>query len=333
MALSSQNQKETPRQPFGLSGLWEDLALLPHQSSYEVFIHHVRQAWHNVLLSPVTSIVTVTTIAIALFLFSASILTMINVRGVLEQKQTDLTMSVFVRDGAVEDDIRTLNKEITALPEIGSVRFQTKGEALAEFSKSLGADSSVLAGLERDNPSPASFEIRFKARPGVEESFRRIEAQISKNPAVEKVSYSQGILARFDSLLRMFTIGAIVAVLCVLFITGFIIANTIKLALYAHRVEVEIMQLVGATPSFIRAPYLLEGFFQGVLGASLGLAALSVVHAIITSIVKDSEVLSLVVPTVHFLSPLSVCFVFALGIGVGVFGSFFALRKVGEEER
>jgi cell division transport system permease protein len=110
-------------------------------------------------------------------------------------------------------------------------------------------------------------------------------------------------------------------------IAGFIIANTIKLALYNHRIEVEIMQLVGARRLAICMPYLLEGVIQGVLGAGVGVLGVFLVFLLARRFLLNSEVLQAALPSFNFIPVAYIVGILLCGALVGVVGSFLAVRK------
>jgi cell division transport system permease protein len=110
-------------------------------------------------------------------------------------------------------------------------------------------------------------------------------------------------------------------------IAGFIIANTIKLALYNHSTEVEIMQLVGARRAAICAPYLLEGFVQGVFGAAVGLFGVFTVFLIIQNFLHKAEILQAMFPNFAFIPGFYIAGTLVAGAVVGVAGSFLAVRR------
>jgi cell division transport system permease protein len=128
-------------------------------------------------------------------------------------------------------------------------------------------------------------------------------------------------------MLRIVEVVGVVGIVFLFVIAGFIIANTIKLALYNHRMEIEIMQLVGARRGSIYAPYLLEGLVQGVLGASIGTLGVFIVYLVLRSVLSKAEVLSMLVPSFTFIPLTQIAVVVLAGAIVGVGGSYLAVRR------
>jgi cell division transport system permease protein len=112
-----------------------------------------------------------------------------------------------------------------------------------------------------------------------------------------------------------------------LLITGFIIANTIRLALYGHRMEIEIMQLVGARRAAIIAPYVIEGLLQGVLGALIAIGFTFLLFLALQGFLAQADALAAIFPSVEFLAASQLAFIVAAGAVVGMAGSFLAVRR------
>jgi cell division transport system permease protein len=135
------------------------------------------------------------------------------------------------------------------------------------------------------------------------------------------------VIQQLRRILRIVELAGLIGVVFILGITGFIIANTIKLALYNHRMEIEIMELVGARRGSIYAPYMLEGLGQGVLGALIGIGFVFSVYLLISNSMAQSELLQMVFPAFHFLPVNILGGIVLAGAMVGMGGSFLAVRR------
>ena len=143
----------------------------------------------------------------------------------------------------------------------------TSSAAMARFRDQLGDDAVLLDGLP-DEAVPPSVELELEVRPWPTEAVATLADRLRDDPAVVDVRYGQSELERVSALLQVVRVAAVVLGVALCFATILIIYNTIRLTLYARRDEIEIMSLVGATPAFIRAPFVLEGAIQGVVGGS-----------------------------------------------------------------
>lgn len=310
----------------GLGKIWQEGEGLPQQTAAARFAGYVRQAWKNVRVSPLTAVLSVITMTIALFLMGMFLLLLENVNQVVSSSQTDITLRLYLRDNAPAGQIEQLKRELQEIPEVQSVVSKSKGDALANFRAALGDKAVILDGLDQNNPLPASLEVTFKKQ-DASWALAKYASRYTGHPLVEEAQYRKGVLEQLASLMRLLRFGGLLAIVFMLIVTAFIISNTIKLALYAHRDEIGIMRLVGATEGFIKTPYVLEGFAQGIVGALVGLLMLYGCYAFLADVVQGSAWMQMFVPRVVFLSAPASLLLLLLGTSLGVLGSYFATRK------
>ncbi|MBN8548120.1 MAG: ABC transporter permease [Deltaproteobacteria bacterium] len=315
----------------GLKAIWESAAGLPKLSRGGMFQHLAGRALTNVVRAPLTSLLTTVTIAIALFMFAAFILAVENIKHSVASTQQELTTSLYLKDEVSEQSARQLLQELTARAGVESAHLISKEEALKQFRAALAEQSFILEGLERSNPLPLTIEVRFSPQAASESVFAAFASQYQSHPAVDYVQYSQGLLQQVGAVVHAVRWGGAAATLIMLLVTGFIISNTIKLALYSHREEIEIMRLVGATDWFVRSPYLIEGVVQGFVGSLLGLAVLYSVFLGLRNLLAQSQLLQLIVPELSFLSGGWCVLVVLTGVVVGLGGSFLSVRRFSVE--
>jgi cell division transport system permease protein len=202
-----------------------------------------------------------------------------------------------------------------------------KTAALSSFRTMLGEDASMLEGIESQNPLPASLNITISDPQQADTLFGDISERLASSTFIDSIRYSRSGVQQLKKLLRIVEVGGTVGMGFLLIITGFIIANTIKLALYNHRMEIEIMELVGARRGSIYAPYVLEGLGQGVIGALIGIGFVFSVYLLISNSMAQSELLQMVFPTFHFLPVNILGGIVLAGAMVGMGGSFLAVRR------
>lgn len=311
----------------GLSKIWSEGQGVDSVSWIALLLHVVRRAYENLLRSPVTASLTVVTIAVALFLLGTFSLLVHNASLSVSHEGGEVMVTVFLKDSVTKNDVEQLSNRLTDLAGDTPVTFTDKSEALSSFRKLLGEEAVILEGLEKDNPLPASLDVRLSTSEAAESLHSRVVAALSGDTRVDSIRYSRGVVQQIRKVLAIFRVGGIVGVIFLLVITGFIIANTIKLALYSHRMEVEIMQLVGARRGSIYAPYVLEGAFQGICGAVFGLVLVFAVFFLIEGALLKTEALAVIFPDFQFLSFSTVSWILVAGIVVGMSGSFLAVRR------
>ena len=184
--------------------------------------------------------------------------------------------------------------------------------------------SSILMNIE-ENPLPDAFEVRMIASSQRLEDVEILAKQLESIPWVDEVEYGQKWLGRFTNILNLFRLTGYAMGGIFFMAAVFIVANTIRLALYSRREEVEIMRLVGATDSFIKAPFYLEGLIQGALGGIIGLAALFVAFKLISSNIEQGFSSNFF--TIRFLSPEIFSSILLGSIFVGWLGCYLSLKQ------
>ncbi len=236
-------------------------------------IHHFIKALQDIIQNRFFNVVSVSTIALSVFIVSASGLFFLNADDMMDQWKKGVRIMVYLKQGTSEGDRLALNNSMLALYGVADTRFIPKEEALELLRKQMEQQASLLSNLS-GNPLPDAYEIRMTAGSQNDETIETLANQLESLPPVEDVEYGQRWLGRFAQIFVLFRILGY-AISCLFFVaTTFIVANTIRLALYARREEVEIMRLVGASDTYIRGPFYIEGLVQGTVGGIIGIAVL-----------------------------------------------------------
>lgn len=324
----SPNYSKPEKQPrYGLGSVWKESEEIPYLSKTHMAMHHGVQAWKSFITSPLTSVLTTVTIATALLIFAVFVLIVENIRSIVASAGKEVTVSIYLKDDVPADQVKKYIVEIKKFDFVDKVEERSKAEALKDFRQTLGDQSVILEGLEDNNPLPASLEVTFKNIEDIESKFDSFVAKFRDLETVEHVAYSRSLIDRLSNFLKFFRLSGAIAIVFMLLITSFIITNTIRLALYSHREEIEIMKLVGATDLFVRAPYMIEGFVQGLVGAILALFVSYACFLLVRDGLSSHEVLRIFIPKLDFLSFRSMFLVVISGITVGICGSYLAVRK------
>lgn len=239
---------------------------------------HVRRALVRALrglaASPVTSAVATVTIALCLLLGGAFALLLVNMERVLVRFGEEVRISAYLSDALGAEEQAALAERARALPGVASVDLVSKEAALERFRASPFGRASLLDGLD-ENPLPASLEIVLapdhRNRAGVD----AVVAQLDPLAGVEELGYGHEWVEGYARAVRLvrgiaFALGLVLAAATLL-----IVSNTIRLAVYARRDEIEILALVGAGRAFVATPFLLEGLLEGLLGGALALGLLA----------------------------------------------------------
>lgn len=316
---------------FGLEGIWAESKQLQAIPKHQMVLQLGTLAWKSFSANPVTAFLTLLTISIVLTLFGAFMLLLQNVAVGVSSGSSAASLRLFLYDGVGGEAIERLRTEIAAHPGIKSVRIITKEGAISEFRAALGEDAALLEGLDTQNPLPQSLEVSFQNSERISADMDAFAAAYRSNQAVQQVQYSQNLVGQLGGLIRLVRVGGAVALVVMILVTAFVVATTIRLALYSHRQEIQIMRLVGARWHFIRAPFLIEGVAEGVLGAAVAVLVLYVGQGAVTRALASAELVRVLGVQILFLSPMAIAGILLLGPALGLLGSFLAVRRFEEE--
>ncbi len=210
-------------------------------------------------------------------------------------------------------------------PDILEVKYISKEQAVKELRRTLGENAAILDELD-DNPLPASFELRLKSELLNPAMVKKKAEQIRQLRGVEEVQYGKKWLASLNTLSTILKTGAIFLGCAILVAIIFITYNTIKIFFYRRKDEIETLKLLGATRSFIRLPFLIEGLFIGIFGGIISALALFGIDSLISS--KGVEILPSI-RTLMITPPLQAyIYVVLAGAVMSFTGSFIAVGKI-----
>lgn len=193
----------------------------------------------------------------------------------LVQIQEKVDVNVYFTTDARESEILALQQSLEALPEVADVEYVSRDAALEEFKNRHQDDDLILQALDEldDNPLGAHFNIKAKETSQYEgiAAFLASDSSLGTNgqTIVDKVNYFQNKVAidRLTDIIKSIDRLSLVVLIVFIAISGLIIYNTIRLAIYTAREEIQVMRLVGASRSYIRGPFVIEGIMYGIIGA------------------------------------------------------------------
>ena len=236
--------------------------------------YFLNEAAESLLRSWRSAVLAILTIAAGLFVLGFFLMVNSNLQRVVGRWSEAAEMSVYLDDDATREQVQALEALIDQSGLSDRRQYLSKADALARFREDFPDLAGATERLER-NPLPASLEVRLGARArSAATAVDDLAARLGSEPGVADVRYDRRWLSRLGSAVRFVrTIGlVIVALLAVA--AALTVANVVRLAAYARRDEIEIMQLVGAPFAFIRGPFVAEGILQGGAGALVAIVAL-----------------------------------------------------------
>jgi len=313
--------------------VWSESENLERSSLISTFGNLFRGVFNSITREPLTAMLSILTLSTALFLFSIFLIFVEHVENTLIKTQSEITLSIYLKDASAAEDVEALQNKLQELEEIKSVIYLSKEEALEAFRKSLGANRGVLDGVESHNPLPASFELYFKEGKLGAVQLNKLTRQLRNNPVVEQMHYNESLLDRMSGLLSSFRAAALIGGVLMLVMTAFIMWNTIRLALYSHREELRVHKLLGATDGAIILPYVVEGFMKGLLSAILALMILLVCVEVLPKLLENVGEYKIIISQIHYLSRFGTLVVLVCGTGIALLSSLFAARAFIREQR
>ncbi len=205
----------------------------------------------------------VSTTFIALLLFGLSLLISRQVNLIIERTYGNVEVAVYLTDPVNPQTVQVLTDKLNQLPVVSDVHYETKDEACARFRAIFASQKSLVENVDCSK-LPASLRVKLSDP----EQYAQVAAVLKGQPGIDRVVDQSGILQRLFAVTRVFRVGVFVVAIVMLVAAAILIANTVRMGLFARRKEIGIMKLVGATNWRIRAPFLLEGLFESLIGAS-----------------------------------------------------------------
>jgi cell division transport system permease protein len=272
------------------------------------------------------SLLTIGTITLALLIISLFMLFYVNMEGTLEQWSSKIAITVYYEKELAPLEITSLKNGIMALGGADSVTYTSKEEALKRFRARLKGQETLLEGVGADI-LPASLEVTLKKQYRSTEAVSLFVAALKRMPGVGEIQYGEEWVRKFLSFFQFLrVIGFLVGGFLLLSVL-FIVSNTIKLTILARKDELEILGLVGATPLFIKTPFLLEAMFQGAVGAILAITILTAGYFAVLSNAGNFLSFNPAATGLIFLPPVYVAGIIIGGILLGFIGSLASLKK------
>ncbi len=287
--------------------------------------HFVKKALADIRSNRFLNLITIITISLSILVVSVFLLFFENASRVIESWNQGGRAMIYLENDFTLDMLPELKAKINGLGDINEMVYISKGQAFEKLKKDMSQRSAFLKTLE-ENPLPDAMEIKIKSYDSFEE-VEKFAQSIKAIEMVEDVEYGQGWLGKFLNIFKLFKITGYT--MCSLFflIALFITANTVRLAFYSRKLEVEIMRLVGATETFIKAPFYVEGLLQGFLGGILGLIVLLIAYLTILSGISQS-LASYVYFDIRFLSIQMIVLIILGSTFLGWFGCYLSLKQI-----
>lgn len=288
----------------------------------------LKQGVKNIKRNWMFSIASVLTMAACIFLVGIFYSIVTNVDHIAHQVEQEVPITVFFKEGTTEEQIQEVGKLIEARPEVEKVVYESADEAWDRFSEIYFEGSEAAEGFRDDNPLVNSSNYQVYMNQIEKQS--ELVSYIEGLDPVREVNQSEDAANTLGNFNRLVSYASIAIIAILLIISIFLISNTISVGISVRKEEIGIMKYIGATDSFVRSPFVLEGIILGVIGAAIPLTALYFVYSnAVNYVLTKFNVLTGIVAFIpvediyRILIPIGL----GLGIGIGLVGSFLTTRK------
>lgn len=288
----------------------------------------LKQGIVNIKRNWMFSLASILTMAACIFLVGVFYSIVNNVDNIAHKVEQEVPITVFFNEGTTQEQIDQISAMISQRPEVEKVEFTSADQAWEDFKEEYFQGSDAAEGFRDDNPLVNSANLAVY--------MNQIEMQgelvsyIQGLDQVREVEQSEEAANTLGSFNLLVSYASLVIIVLLIVISVFLISNTVSVGIAVRKEEIGIMKYIGATDGFVRAPFVLEGMVLGLIGAAIPLTALYFLYnTAVEYVLTRFNVLTGVVEFIpvaniyRVLVPISV----ALGIGIGLIGSFWTTRK------
>lgn len=289
-------------------------------------IYLTKEGFRNLWVNRMMSVASVAVLMVCLVMMGTTFMVLVNVQSVLDIVEAENALSVYLDMDATEEEVQQVKEDILMTENVIRCEFVSKEQAYKDATSEDGfsSESEHFKGME--NPLPDKFVVVIEDEKLFNETFAKLEN-------IDNVDVVKGSIDIANTLIEirtMITYISIAVVLILLFISLFIISNTIRITMFSRRLEINIMKSVGATNWFIRWPFMVEGMLLGFISAVISFGAVwGIYKALEVAIYKLLGTVNGMFEVVNFLSyaPIVIIAFIIIGVISGGAGSFVSIQR------
>ena len=293
---------------------------------YNVLTYLIGEGISNIFKNKKQAATSFGTMCVIMIFFGICFILVGNFNNFIKQVETKQGIQVYITNDSTDEEIKDLGEKINALDGVNTIEFVSKKEALQHMKDKLGDKSYLLDGYDENNVFPSSYIVTLTDLSKSTE----VQKEIKEMENRKKVTSSDETIEALIKIAKGVKIGSYVIIIALVGVSIFIISNTIKLTVYARRKEISIMKYVGATNSFIRWPFIVEGVIIGLISGAISLAIIAGIYILIgqnAGFVGFLSKLGLKLLDFSDMFNLILIIYLVLGVGIGVLGSSLSMRK------
>ncbi len=289
-----------------------------------------KYGWQGFLRNGWLSASTIGIMILSLLVFEGLILFNVVTKRAIASLQEKIDISVYFKSNASEDFILNMKRSLEGLAEVKNVEYVSEDEALQNFKARHASDDVIIQTLAELDTNPLLPSLNVKAKdPKNYGSIASYLDNQSLKDSIEKISYAQNqvIINKLNSLSDSLRTGGLGLTLFLAFLSVMVIFNTIRLAIFSSSEQINIMRLVGASNSFIRGPYMIEGIIYGLIAAFVSflifIPFINMVSPYISNFIPEMNLKS------YFGSQFLALLIYQIlfGVGLGLLSSSIAIRR------
>lgn len=289
-------------------------------------LYVLKQAFVNLWRNRTMTIASITSVTATLLILGVIFLLIVNISnlGDYASDQFDV-IQVFLDDDLTIDEMRAVGDKITAIDKVSHVTFETKEQALEKMKQEWSDHSQVLTGLEERNPLPNSYIVQMDNLVYSDHIVRLM----NEIDGIDEIKYYRDVIVKINSITQLIRNIGLTIIFILLFVSTFVISNTIKLAVTSRKNEIQIMKYVGATHWFIRWPFILEGTLLGFFGAMFAMGLIYIAYSYTYDLLTSNFyviIAAYIVPVRGVMTDILEVFL-PVGAGIGALGSMWGVKK------
>ena len=283
------------------------------------FKYFLKEGFKNLWINRVMSAASMLVMICCMILTGGAVLLSYNVNAALKSIENKNSITVFLNNDIKSSDIKNVEEKISKIDNIVACDYYSSQQAAEKYEEVLGSLYSVVC--EKENPFPEAFHVTMEDLSLYDDTV----SEIKNIPEVDSVSDRSETAQKLTSLSHLIAHAGVWIVCSLGVVSLFIISNTIRISMHSRRFEISIMKSVGATNSFIRAPFIVEGIIIGLVSATLSTIILDLIYDVFWAVISEIMPFSGVYCEDMFWK----LFVVFLGSGVvfGIIGSYISIRK------
>ena len=300
---------------------------------YNVITYLIGEGFRNVFKNKKSTSASIIIMSLTMLIFGVFFVITENINSIMKQIESEQGIEVFLYDIS-EDQTKAIGDYIRNIDGVNTVEYKTKEDALNQLKSQFKDREDLLSGYEENNIFPASYVVTLTDLTKSDEVQQKIRAyddgKSDSEKVIKNITSKDETVSTLVSLANGVKIITGVILVILILISIFIIANTIKLTVHARRREISIMKYVGATNSFIRWPFIVEGIIIGIISGAISIIILGINYNLIAGKILESQVVSAMninLLTFADMFGLIVLVYTILGVGIGVLGSCISMRR------